>query len=80
MRGGANITWRKLSDTMGGQFGDEFKLVFNKDWKGYLQLKTGMYEEEDINTLEQQVINVDTLKQDTNWSKFGPFLKIKDTL
>jgi hypothetical protein len=65
---------------MGGQFGGEFEIIFKKNWKSYLQLKTGMYDEDDISTLEEHAIDVDTLKQDTNWSKFQPFLRIKDTL
>jgi hypothetical protein len=81
MRGGGTIiTWKELSNKMGGQFGGEFKFTFDKEWIEYLQTKTNMYNEQDIDVLENQEIDVDVLKNDTKWSNFGPFKKIKDSL
>ncbi len=79
MRGGAKITYGELANKM-GVFGDEFNKIFKKPWNEYLKLKTNMYDEIDINTLESQLVDVDTLKDDPTWNRLSSFVRIKDTL
>jgi hypothetical protein len=65
MRGGA--TYQDIHDKMKGNWNDEFKFQFDKDFKVWLTSKNlNMNNEVDLN--------------DTDLNKFAPFNEIKGTL